>query len=200
MSRARRPSDSPLLFDLPLAGPEEEPAEPVWPTPEEALAPAAAEPLLFDEEAPPQEGPPPEPAGIAAIAGEPARLRDRLRAGLADLAVHFGAGLAGVLGAELLGAQPALDDLPALGLYLAAFSFLYTAVPLAFWGHTPGMAWAGLASRSRGGEPLAFGQTVGRWLGGVATVAALGLPLVIALSGRSLADRLSGSSTYRTEA
>ena len=28
---------------------------------------------------------------------------------------------------------------------MVAFSFLYTVLPLAFWGHTPGMAWAGIA-------------------------------------------------------
>ena len=202
MARSRRPSDGPLLFDLPLG--EREREEEPQPSPPEA----APEPLFLDQQWPP---PPraepwgaPEPSPEAAswepepaAEGVAARLGDRLKAGLADLAAHVGAALAALVGAELLGARPDLDDLPALALYLAAFSFLYTVVPLAFWGHTPGMAWAGLASRAPGGEPLSFGQTVRRWLAGVATVAALGLPLLLALGGRSLADLLSGSRTYR---
>jgi uncharacterized RDD family membrane protein YckC len=206
MARARRPSDTPLLFDLPLAEPAEAPPEQGEPRPPAASpAPAAEAPRLFAEEWPPlpEDEPwpaePPSGAPSAVETAAPARLTDRLRAGLADLAVHVAAGLAGLIGAELLGARPDVDDLPALALYLAAFSFLYTVVPLAFWGHTPGMAWAGLASRSRDGEPLAFGQTVRRWLGGLLTVATLGLPLLLALSGRSLADRLSGSRTWREE-
>ena len=62
----------------------------------------------------------------------------------------------------------------------------------------PGMAWCGLIARSEETEPLSFGQTAMRWLGHWLTWLLLGLPGLLALSGRSLADRLSGSSTYET--
>jgi uncharacterized RDD family membrane protein YckC len=209
MARSRRPSDGPLLFDLPLGTPAEgeapEEAEPAIPeAPRLSPAVAAAPPRPFAEEWHPV---PHEEAGTAAAAPAaaapaerewvPARLADRAKAGLADLAVHVGAGLVGLTGAELLGARTDVDDLPAVALFLLAFSFLYTVVPLAFWGHTPGMAWAGLLTRSRGGEPLSFGQTLARWLASVATAATLGLPLLPAVFGRSLGDLLSGSRTYR---
>jgi hypothetical protein len=57
------------------------------------------------------------------------------------------------------------------------------------------MAAVGLVARSGRDQPLSFGQTGLRWLAGLATVALCGLPLVVALTGRSLADRLSGSMT-----
>jgi hypothetical protein len=60
------------------------------------------------------------------------------------------------------------------------------------------MAAVGLVARSGRDQPLSFGQTGLRWLAGLATVALCGLPLVVALTGRSLADRLSGSSTLET--
>ena len=79
---------------------------------------------------------------------------------------------------------------------MTAFSFLYSVVTLAFWGQTPGMVAAGLMARSHGDQPLSFGQTGLRWLAGLLTVALGGLPLLVALTGRSFADRLSGSATY----
>ena len=93
-------------------------------------------------------------------------------------------------------AARALADWPALALFLLSFSFLYTVVPLAFWGHTLGMAWAGLTARNRDGEPLTFDQTARRWLGGLLTLAILGLPLLVTGDRRSLTDLLSGSATY----
>ena len=87
----------------------------------------------------------------------------------------------------------------ALLLFLLAWSFLYFVVSLAFWGQTPGMAWAGLIARSGASEPLSFGQTAQRWAATWLTWALVGLPGLLALSGRSLADRLSGSRTYEVE-
>ncbi|MBZ0149688.1 MAG: branched-chain amino acid ABC transporter permease [Pseudorhodoplanes sp.] len=69
-------------------------------------------------------------------------------------------------------------------------------ISLAFWGQTPGMAWVGLVARTVAGEPLSFGQTALRWAGSWLTWATLGLAGLSALSGRSLADRVSGSATY----
>jgi uncharacterized RDD family membrane protein YckC len=91
---------------------------------------------------------------------------------------------------------PRPSDLAALLVFFGVFSFLYTVVPLAFWGHTPGMAWAGLRAEDAAGGPLPFGGTVRRWLAAVVTLAGAGVPLLVALSGRSLADRVSGSRTY----
>ncbi|HJX27939.1 MAG TPA: RDD family protein, partial [Thermoanaerobaculia bacterium] len=104
-----------------------------------------------------------------------------------------------LVGSRSLGVRPTLEDAPAFAVFLLVFSFLYTVVPLAFWGHTLGMAWAGLTSQNRDGEPLTFDQTARRWFGGVLTVATAGLPLLAALRGRSLADLLSGSMTERSE-
>ncbi|HXO20708.1 MAG TPA: RDD family protein, partial [Thermoanaerobaculia bacterium] len=117
-------------------------------------------------------------------------------AGAADLLVHAAVAVSALAGSRALGAQPALSDWPAVAVFLASFSFLYTVVPLAFWGQTLGMTWAGLLSRSHDGEALSFDQTARLWLGGLLTATTLGLPLFLTGSGRSLADRLSGADTY----
>jgi uncharacterized RDD family membrane protein YckC len=125
-----------------------------------------------------------------------AGLGRRLAGGAADLLVHAAVLMLLLIGTRALGVRPTLSDAPALALFLLAFSFLYTIVPLAFWGHTLGMAWAGLVSQNRDGEPLTFDQTARRWLGALLTLAAAGLPLLLAFRGRSLADLLSGSVTW----
>ncbi len=121
----------------------------------------------------------------------------RLASGAADLLVHAAVGVLALAGCRYLGVTPGVRDWPALAVFLLSFSFLYTVVPLAFWGHTLGMTWAGLSSQSREGEPLSFDQTTRRWLGMLLTLAALGLPLLLALTGRSLVDRMSDSSTFQ---
>ena len=206
MSRRRSRDQEPGLFDLPLDGPmtagPEEPDEPEVEGGEE-------EPLLYEPEprraataAHPPEPMPDRPGSPAPhAAGHPMRRRAplsaRLLAGLADLAVHLALAVALLFGSRLLGVEAGLGDWPALVLFLLAFSFLYTVLPLAFWGQTPGMAWAGLVARGAGGESLTFGQTGRRWLAGLLTVALLGLPAFLAVGGgRSLTDRLSGSETY----
>jgi uncharacterized RDD family membrane protein YckC len=186
-----------LLFDLPL-GPAAAPSRteprraPVRPRPgPESAAPAPVPPSLLargEEEERQQDEEAPADARVG--------LGSRLMAGVADLLIHAAVLMILLIGTRLLGVRAALSDAPALGLFLLAFSFLYTIVPLAFWGHTLGMAWAGLVSQNRDGEPLTFDQTARRWLGGVLTLAAAGLPLLIALGGRSLADLLSGSVTW----
>ncbi|MEO8196684.1 MAG: RDD family protein [Thermoanaerobaculia bacterium] len=127
-----------------------------------------------------------------------AAISRRLRAACGDLAILLAAGAVAAVGATLLGAHLGVASLPAMLVFLLSFSFLYCVVSLAFWGQTPGMAWSGLVARSEETEPLSFGQTALRWLGHWLTWALLGLPGLLALSGRSLADRLSGSSTYET--
>lgn len=207
MARRRSLDDEPSLFDLPLAGPataEDEPGPTLaGPGPSARRAPEREpEPLdLF--RAPERE--PQAPASTAAAATnrsaarsrEPAPLSSRYLAGLADLAVHLALSVALLFGSRFLGVEAGLGDWPAVVLFLLVFSFLYHVLPLAFWGQTPGMAWAGVAARARGGESLAFGQTARRWVGSLLTAALLGLPVLLAAGGRrSLADRLSDSDTY----
>jgi uncharacterized RDD family membrane protein YckC len=142
------------------------------------------------------------PVPAAADDGEPAPRGElagrgrRAAAGLADLVVHAAVGVLAILGCRWLGVRPDLREWPAFAAFLLAFSFLYTVLPLAFWGHTPGMAWAAITARNRDGEPLTFDQTIRRWLGGLLTFALIGLPLLLAPGGRALTDWISGSATY----
>jgi uncharacterized RDD family membrane protein YckC len=194
MRQEEETPDEPLLFDLPLepqrgrsAAPERKraprsaPPEPRQPAPEAELS--------FDE---PEEAP--LPAAARAARGR-AGFGRRISAAGADLIVHASVAVGVLVGCRFMGVRPVLSDWPAVALFLLSFSFLYTVVPLAFWGHTPGMAWAGLDARSRDGEPLAFDQTARRWIGGILTLFLLGLPLLLAFGGRSLSDLLSGSET-----
>jgi len=190
MRRTEKDADEPLLFDLPLepsAQGERPPvartARPVRSKPE---VPASAEEPSFAGETDEDEAPP-----------KPRKLSfgTRFAAGFADLLVHAAVLVVLLIGTRLLGVRPALSDWPAFVVFFTAFSFLYMVVPLAFWGHTLGMAWGGLFSRNADGEPLTFDQTARRWLGGVLTVLLLGLPLLLTGSRRSLADRISGSET-----
>ncbi len=131
-------------------------------------------------------------------AGDKAFLGDRLLGGLADLAAQLIAlGLA-IAATHALGIVVTVDDWGPFGVLALVFSFLYWMVPLAFWGQTPGMSWVGHTARSSSGEPLSFGQTFMRWLGSIVTLAFAGLPLLIALTGRSLTDRVSNSQTLAT--
>jgi len=124
--------------------------------------------------------------------------QSRLWAGLADLAIHTAVVVVLLAGQALLTpTPPSLALLPAYGVFLLAFSFLYTVVPLAFWGQTPGMSAVGLQVRAADGENLTFPQPALRWGAGLVTCALLGLPLLMALSGRSLGDRLAQSNTIR---
>jgi len=126
-----------------------------------------------------------------------ARFTERIAAGLVDCLALGAATAIVALGASLAGARLAADRWPPLSLFLVAFSFAYTAVPLAFWGQTPGMAVLALIARRPGLAPLTFRQAAVRWLAGWVTVLLAGLPALLALTGASLADRISGSATLR---
>lgn len=191
--------DEPLLFDLPLEPQRGRTAPPAAPASERKRAPRAApreespeRELRFEE---PDELPAPAATGAKARPAGRAGVGSRISAAGADLLVHASVAVGVLVGCRFMGVHPVLSDWPAVALFLLSFSFLYTVVPLAFWGHTPGMAWAGLDARSRDGEPLAFDQTARRWIGGILTLLLLGLPLLLAFGGRSLSDLLSGSET-----
>jgi uncharacterized RDD family membrane protein YckC len=210
------PHEDPFLFDLPLAPEPPDEAGVVAPAPARRARRAAGErpeslPLFADEEPgetdPSEERvegeamraasrprpvavPPPYPAPPEAALGA------RLRASAGDLLVLAAVATLAIAGARSLGAPVAPERLPAIGVFLLAWSFLYFVVSLAFWGQTPGMAWAGLIARTAESEPLSFGQTARRWAATWLTWACAGLPGLLALSGRSLADRMSGSRTY----
>jgi uncharacterized RDD family membrane protein YckC len=195
--RVARPESLPLFGEAELAATR---LEGPTPAPDYAVLPVASAaaargpvpvPRPVEEELPRLES-----AATAGVAT--ADLSKRLRAACGDLAILLAAGAVAAIGATLLGAELDLASLPALLVFLLSFSFLYCVVSLAFWGQTPGMAWSGLIARSEETEPLSFGQTALRWLGHWLTWALLGLPGLLALSGRSLTDRMSGSSTYET--
>jgi uncharacterized RDD family membrane protein YckC len=214
MRRPGKPNEpeEPMLFDLPMSprGSAEEPDEPLMrPQRSEPRRPATPEPDRSHETtrtarpgpvpvaaapvAPTANAPKDEPADRSELAGA----GRRFAAGIADLVVHAAVVVLALLGCRFLDVQPdLLRAAPAFALFLLSFSFLYTVLPLAFWGHTPGMAWAAITSHNRDGEPLTFDQTVRRWLGGLVTFGLFGLPLLAALGGRTLSDWISGSATY----
>jgi uncharacterized RDD family membrane protein YckC len=196
MPRPDKP-DEPLLFDLPL----DVSAERSRPSAPERKRPAPVRPVaavpepddLMDEFAEDEE----ETDEAAESEKVPSGgALSRIASGAADLLVHAAMAVLLLVGTRMLGVRPVFADWPAVGIFLLAFSFLYMVVPLAFWGHTLGMAWAGLVARNQDGEPLTFDQTARRWLGGLLTLSLAGLPLLITGRRRSLTDRLSGSTTY----
>ncbi len=159
------------------------------------------EPMLFTEEDLLPVGDPDGPDAVAdnsESGNGGALVQDRLLGGVADLTLHLAVLGAMVLAVLAMGVPVGLENWPPFALFALLFSFLYSVIPLAFWGQTPGMAWVGHVARTEADEPLTFGQTVNRWLGAVLTAALVGLPLLLAISGRSLADRLSHSVTQQT--
>jgi uncharacterized RDD family membrane protein YckC len=204
--------DEPLLFDLPLGAPARRSAGGEAPAGRKRAEPRRERPAALEPaDLPLVEPPPSRRSGPVALPAEPAPapaepdaatepaprhpVRSRLAAGAADLLVHAAIAVVALVGAHLMGIRPALSDAPAVLLFLLSFSFLYLVVPLAFWGQTLGMVWAGLAAQNRDGDPLAFDQTVRRWLGALLTTATLGLPILLAGRRRTLTDLLSGSET-----
>jgi uncharacterized RDD family membrane protein YckC len=209
------PRREPGLFDLPIEPPPTSP--PIERAARGTPRPARGESLpLFSEEeieealggalgveptaaeiaalgpltARPRPVPPPAPAPpLAALAR-------RGRAAAGDLAALAAAGVVAAAGASRLGVAVEGAGLVPLALFVLSFSFVYFVVPLAFWGGTPGMIWSGLVARHAVSEPLSFGQAVLRWLGAWLTWSLAGLPGLLALTGRSLTDRLSRSATY----
>ncbi|MBZ0110985.1 MAG: RDD family protein [Thermoanaerobaculia bacterium] len=119
-----------------------------------------------------------------------------LYAACVDGTVNLAVLLVAVVGLRLLQVPVGLGALPGLALMILVFSFFYFVIPLAFWGNTLGMRLAGLISRGDEGQALSLGQAFSRWLGALITVACATLPLLLLVTERSLADRLSASTTW----
>lgn len=201
MARSDPPPDSPLLFDLPLHAPPAAHAdarEPVFESPLPRQADLDLDPPASDEW-PDRELVEPHLAAPSprTVELEPAGLLIRLRAASIDVASHLvAAGLAGLAG-DLLGVPVTIGALPALGVFLIPFSFLSGVTPLFFFGRTFGMYGAGLQARSSDGLSLTLSQAVRRWMLGLLFTALAGMPLLFVFGGRSLADRWTGSQTFR---
>ena len=207
MSPSRPPIEQGRLFDFDLdegepegAGPAaEKPLLPLDEDPDERTGEPEEEPSALDV---PLERPKTGQAPAAATASAPPAegtgtvapsAGSRFLAGGLDVLLHLL--LAGtILGLlKTLGVPLAPRSLAAVTLVLLVFSFFYVVISLAFWGATLGMSALDLMTDTEGDEPVAFGQAARRWLGGVLTVGAAGLPALLVFTGRSLADRLSGS-------
>ena len=165
------PADSGPLVDLPLG------AAPVA----AAAAPLPAGPVEVAEVEPPREGTAP--------------LRSRIGALAADVAFVLLLTAAPLLAATA-GPARALspEGLWFTGAFAIYLSFFATAIPLALFGKTVGMALTGLTARGDSEAPLTMRESSRRWIGTLIALAGLGIPLLI---GRepglpSVADRLAG--------
>lgn len=203
--RQKRDVHQPGLFDDFELRPE-----PREPPPEETDADGpderVAEPVAEKIEAEPAVGQPeslgtdPEhDAGPRQRVPVSAGVRARYFGGLVDLFVHVVLMAIVLVLVRLMGVEPQGSEVVPFALLSLVFSLFYTVIPLAFWGQTPGMAAAGITARAEDGGPMSFSQASRRWIGGLLTTGLLGLPLLLALSGRSLGDRLSRSETFESD-
>jgi uncharacterized RDD family membrane protein YckC len=210
--------DEPSLFDLPLGPPSRERAEkppgrlevPIPPPRTQAPRPEPVPRPAPATRARAAAAPRAEPgassersersaASSSAASSDAVPLRSRIAAGIADLVVHAALATVAVAGSALLGVRPQTSQAAPLALFVLSFSFLYTVIPLAFWGQTLGMVWAGLVAQNHDGDPLTFDQSARRWIGQLLTLLTAGLPLLATGSGRSVTDLVSGSETQRTD-
>lgn len=200
--RTRKKEEPGLFDDLPLRSDDSGLAPPT--ATRSSPTPPAKEPQalsLFTES--PEDATPASPAveSTGASASHPSwrppiPVQAQISASLLDLAMLLGVALVIWLGLETLGVELRGASVGFLALFFLPFSFLYQVFPLAFWGRTPGMARVGLVARGRDGQTLTFSQAGLRWIASVLTVLLVGLPLLATqVTGRSLADRISGSQT-----
>lgn len=143
--------------------------------------------------APRHEGPAAVPTRSAGIAP----LGARTSAAAADAAAVLLLVALAILSARVVtGESPRLSGIPwAMGflLYLSLFA---TVPPLVLFGRTVGMALADLSTRSESADAgLSAATALRRWIGTLATVATVGLPLLWTArhpNEPTPADRLSG--------
>lgn len=168
------------------------PAEPDAAT----LASAAAEGSAVEQTTLPIEPPHDQQEPVADASPRPAPIGRRFAAAALDALVLAAVLVTLVAGGTLLGAPVSWTALPYYLPTWGLFSLLYHVVPLLFWGRTPGMAYVGVVARTLSGRSLSVGQATRRWAASMVTLGLLGLPGLLALSGRSLADRTSRTSTF----
>ena len=190
MSRPPEGPDPDLLFDLPLDPIPDEPSEVATPrkksSPGEETGDDQGALTFTPEEEPAAYRPPPVEAPMG----------PRFIAAVLDLIAQVA--ILGFALAALRLLEVPIDRrlLAPLAVFLGSFSFLYQVMPLTFWGHTPGMAYAGIHSRAKGGGFMTIQQCVLRWLGWLLTLATAGIAGLLSLSGVSLTDLLSGTRSY----
>jgi hypothetical protein len=136
------------------------------------------------------------PAGGESSMPAAAPLSRRWRAMAADTAIVVMLVAAALLSASALrGGSLSLRVLAWAAAFALYLSFFATVVPLALFGRTLGMALSDLTARAAGAPRVHSGEGTRRWLGTLATLATLGLPLLFTRTDReapSLADRMSG--------
>ena len=139
----------------------------------------------------------PETASAARPVSTAAGLKDRAMAFAADAAtVVLVVAIALLAAVAVRGHGPRPGGLAWAVAFGCYFSFFALVPPLLFFGKTVGLALAGLRVREgAGGRGLTVSEAVRRWLGTLATAAALGVPLLFNRRDsllRTPADRLSG--------
>ena len=138
-----------------------------------------------------------EASGASRVAASrPASAVAMLYSACLDFLVHLVVVLIVFVGLRLLGIGFDQRAAPGVLLLVWVFSLFYFVIPLAFWGSSIGMVTTGLIARSDDGQALSLGQATRRWLASCLTTLLAGIPCLFFLSHRSLADRMSGSSTW----
>jgi len=144
--------------------------------------------------------PAPEPPRSEATS--PGLLPDRALGTAADVATSILVVLVALLAAfAARGRTPRISGLGWAALFALTVSFFAVVVPLVLFGRTVGMALAGLVARDDGaGRHLTPSQAARRWVGTLATIAGVGLPLFWTArdpAASTPADRLSGRTLVR---
>jgi hypothetical protein len=139
----------------------------------------------------------PDPAAETRHPRTSAPLASRLSAAAADAAVLLLLSAAAILAARLLtGRAPGLAGLGWMVGFVLYLSLFVTIPPLVLFGRTLGMALADLVAKPPpGGAGLPLDGALRRWLGTLATGAAIGLPLLWTArdpEAPTPADRISG--------
>jgi len=146
---------------------------------------------------------PPLPAA-SGRAARAAPLSRRAMAFAADAALVVLVVAGALLAAQLrAGKAPRLPGLPWAGAFAIYLSFFAVVLPLLLFGRTLGLALAGLRVRAgETGPRLTLPEAAARWIGTLATLVTLGLPLAFTARDAELptpADRLSGRSLTAEE-
>lgn len=136
------------------------------------------------------------------LPASPGLLSDRALGTAADVATSLLVVLVALLAAfAVRRATPRITGLGWTAIFALIVSFCAIVVPLVLFGRTVGMALAGLVARDEGsGRQLTPSEAARRWVGTLATVAGIGLPLlwtVRDLAASTPADRLSGRTLVR---